>query len=225
MIEYEGVTKIYKGGKIVAVEEIDWKIDEGEFVFLIGESGAGKTTLLKFLIREDKPSEGDIWFYEDNIVNLPDRKVPDLRRRIGMVFQDFRLLQQKTVFENISFALEVVGKTGQDIQKVVPYLLEQVGLDNRADAFPAELSTGEQQRVAIARALAHEPEVLLADEPTGNLDTKNARQIIQLLKQINDWGTTVIMATHDVDLVKQNKGSVVEIKEGRLKQKRRKRQS
>lgn len=219
MIKYEGVTKVYKKGEIVAVESVDWVIEERELVFLVGPSGAGKTTLLKFLIREELPTEGEVWFKEESVVHLPGRKIPNLRRRIGMVFQDFKLLQQQTVFENVAFALEVIGKSNAEIKEIIPYLLEQVGLLDRLDAFPHELSTGEQQRVAIARALAPEPEVLLADEPTGNLDAKNAKQIVKLLKQINDWGTTVIMATHDETLVKANHGKVVKIKEGKLRKK------
>lgn len=216
MIRYEEVTKEYGKGKVRALEEVNLEIGAGDFVFLVGPSGAGKTTLLKFLIREDKPTRGDIWFHDENIVRLPDRKIPTLRRRIGMVFQDFRLLQQQTVEENIRFALEVTGRAKSEIEEVIPYLLGRVGLDHRAKSFPAQLSTGEQQRVAIARALAHEPEVLLADEPTGNLDTQNALQILDLLKQINSWGTTVVMATHDDYLINKAPGRVVKIKSGRI---------
>ncbi|NTV30521.1 cell division ATP-binding protein FtsE [candidate division WWE3 bacterium] len=220
MIKFDSVSKWYKRSGVTAFEEVSLQINQGDFVFLIGPSGAGKTTLLKFLIREDIPSEGDIWFKDDNIVRLPRRKIPHLRRQIGMVFQDFKLLRQQTVFENIAFALEVVGKKPSEVKEIVPYLLDRVGLLHRERAFPQELSTGEQQRVAIARALATEPEVLLADEPTGNLDSQNTKQIVDLLKQINEWGTTVIMATHDEALVKRTKGRVVVIKDGRLTEQR-----
>lgn len=216
MIRYESVSKYYKRSGITALEDITLEIEQGDFVFLVGPSGAGKTTLLKFLIREDTPSDGEIWFKEDNIVRLPRRRIPHLRRQIGMVFQDFKLLRQQTVYENVAFALEVVGKKPAEIKEIVPYLLDRVGLLSRERAFPQELSTGEQQRVAIARALATEPEVLLADEPTGNLDTQNSKQIVDLLKQINEWGTTVIMATHDDALVKRTKARVVTIKDGKV---------
>ena len=216
MIRYEGVSKYYKRSGIVALEDVNLEIEEGDFVFLVGPSGAGKTTLLKFLIREDTPTEGDIWLRESNIVSLPKRKIPALRRTVGMVFQDFKLLRQQTVYENVAFALEVVGKRSDEIKEIVPYLLDRVGLLDRAQAFPQELSTGEQQRVAIARALATEPEVLLADEPTGNLDSKNSKQIVDLLRQINEWGTTVIMATHDDALVKRHKGRVVTVNDGKV---------
>ncbi|MCA9391574.1 cell division ATP-binding protein FtsE [candidate division WWE3 bacterium] len=220
MITYDNVTKIYQGGDVRAVEDVSVKIEEGEFVFLIGPSGAGKTTLLRFLIREDRPTSGDIWYKEENVVKIPAHKIPQLRRRIGMVFQDFKLLQQQTVEENVSFALEVTGKNSKEIKEVVPYLLEKVGLSDRMGAYPRELSTGEQQRVAIARALVHEPEVLLADEPTGNLDYDNAKQIVELLRQINDWGTTVIMATHDEGLIKKaKKARVLKLEDGRLEEK------
>jgi cell division transport system ATP-binding protein len=220
MIRYEKVSKVYPRGDVMAVDRVSWEVKEGDFVFLVGPSGAGKTTLLKFLIREDRPTEGEIWFNDTNIVKLPNWQVPQLRRKIGMVFQDFKLLRQRTVYENVAFALEVIGKGEKEIQEVVPYLLDQVGLLERSDAFPRELSTGEQQRVAIARALAHEPVVLLADEPTGNLDHHNTEQIVKLLRQINEWGTTVIMATHDDDLVHSQTGAVVEIRDGKLKTKR-----
>jgi cell division transport system ATP-binding protein len=218
MITFDKVTKEYRGGRVTALEEISLEIDKREFVYLVGPSGAGKTTLLKFLIREEVPSSGDVRFNEESIVTMPARKIPRLRRKIGMVFQDFRLLQQQTIEENIRFTLEVTGRSDSEIRNIIPFLLEKVGLSQRKGSFPRELSTGEQQRVAIARALAHEPEVLLADEPTGNLDTENANQIIELLKQINEWGTTVIMATHASDLVKKNKARVVELKDGKLKQ-------
>lgn len=218
MIKFEKVSKTYRKGNVVALDGIDLSIDQGDFVFLVGESGAGKTTMFKLLIREELPSEGEVWFHDQDVVRLSGRKVANLRRRIGMVFQDFRLLGQNTVFENVSFVLEVIGKKDSEIREVVPYLLEQVGLYHRRGAFPKELSTGEQQRVAIARALALEPEVLLADEPTGNLDEANTRQILDLLKQINEWGTTVLMATHDMGIVKEKGARVISLEKGKIKE-------
>lgn len=213
MISFQSVSKTYPNGH-EAIKGIDLNIDEGEFIFLIGPSGAGKTTLLKFLIREDKPTEGSIFFKDQDLVNLSDRLVPELRRRIGMVFQDFKLLERQTVFENVAFALEVLGRSDSDIKQMVPFILGKVGLAERQDFFPYQLSAGEQQRVAIARALVHEPEVLLADEPTGNLDHENTWQIIHLLRQINEWGTTVIMATHDMSIVDSLKKRVVRLDNG-----------
>ncbi len=216
MIEYKNVSKIYKGGQVKALDDISLHIKKEEFVYLVGASGAGKTTLLKFLIREEVPTEGDVIVDKESVVKMPGRKVPQLRRKVGMVFQDFKLLDQQTVAENLRFTLEVTGRSSKEIKDIVPYLLEQVGLSDRATAFPRELSTGEQQRVAIARALSHEPEILLADEPTGNLDDDNSHQIIELLKQINKWGTTVIMATHDMGLVRKHKARIIKLEGGKL---------
>lgn len=215
MIEYREVNKIYPDG-FQALEDVNMSVEEEEFVFLVGPSGAGKTTLLKFLIREDLPTSGDVFLGEENVARIPGRRVPELRRKVGMVFQDFKLLEQKNVFENVAFALEVIGEGDKKIHEVVPYILEQVGLEEKGKSFPAQLSMGERQRTAIARALAHEPQVLLADEPTGNLDRKNAEQIVSLLQQINDWGTTVVMATHDMDMVDQLNKRRVEIEKGKL---------
>lgn len=215
MIEYQEVSKVFPNG-FRALEDISLRVEKGEFVFLVGPSGAGKTTLLKFLIREDLPTSGDVLLDEESVVRFPKRRVPELRRRVGMVFQDFKLLEQKNVFENVAFALEVVGASDEKISQVVPYLLDRVGLQEKAKFFPAQLSVGERQRVAIARALAHEPEVLLADEPTGNLDRSNSEQIIDLLQQINEWGTTVVMATHDESVVNRLNKRVIEINQGRL---------
>ncbi len=216
MIEFKNVSKIYKGGQVKALDNINLHIKKEEFVYLVGESGAGKTTLLKFLIREELPTEGDVIVDKESVVKMPGRKIPQLRRKVGMVFQDFKLLDKQTVAENIRFTLEVTGRSSKEIKEIVPYLLEQVGLSDRADAFPRELSTGEQQRVAIARALSHEPEILLADEPTGNLDDENSHQIIELLKQINKWGTTVVMATHDMNLVRKHRARIIKLEGGKL---------
>jgi len=215
VIEYRQVSKIFHDGT-QALTDVSFVVQEQEFVFLIGPSGAGKTTLLRFLIREDVPSAGEVLLEERDVVRLPSREIPKLRRKVGMVFQDFRLLLRKTVFENVAFAMEVLGEDEGKINEVVPYILEQVGLQDRARSFPEQLSAGEQQRVAIARALVHEPRVLLADEPTGNLDHANSEQILHLLQQINEWGTTVIMATHDLSIIKQLNKRKVEINEGRV---------
>ncbi|NCS31978.1 cell division ATP-binding protein FtsE [bacterium] len=216
MITYDHITKVYGRGGVTALDDVCLDIKEKDFVVLIGPSGAGKTTLLKLLIKEDSPSSGSIIFKDEDIVKISKRNVPQLRRNIGMIFQDFKLLQRQTVEENVGFALEVTGSQKKEIAEVVPFLLEKVGLLHRLKAFPHELSTGEQQRVAIARALAHEPEVLLADEPTGNLDRKNSEQIVELLQQINDWGTTVMMATHDDLVIKKLKGRKVEMENGKI---------
>jgi len=213
MISFQNVTKTYPKN-VEALRGVDLEISDGEFLFLVGPSGAGKTTLLKFLIREDLPSSGAIIFKDEDIVSLADGLVPQLRRQIGMVFQDFKLLEKRTVFENVAFALEVLGRNDNDIAQMVPFILQKVGLAEKLDFYPRQLSSGEQQRVAIARALIHEPEVLLADEPTGNLDYENSWQIINLLKQINEWGTTVIMATHDRTIVDSLKKRVVTLERG-----------
>lgn len=215
MIEYVNVSKIFPNGT-QALKNINLKINPGEFTFLVGPSGAGKTTLLRFLIREDLPTTGEVWFEDQDVVRLPGRLVPHLRRQVGMVFQDFKLLPRLTVFENVAFALEVAGRRGSEVREVVPYLLEKVGLLEKIRSFPAQLSSGEAQRVVIARALVHEPRVLLADEPTGNLDPTSSWEIIQLLNQINEWGTTVIMATHDSTIVDTLRKRVISIDVGEI---------
>jgi cell division transport system ATP-binding protein len=213
MIAYKHVSKSYPSGS-KALKDVDLKISDGEFVFLVGQSGAGKTSLFKLLLREDVPTEGEVWLNDVRVDELKGRQISRLRRSIGMIFQDFRTLPRMTVWENVAFALEVVGKSEKDIEKVVPYMLKLVGLKDRAQAFPHELSGGEQQRVAIARALVHEPTVLLADEPTGNLDPSTSWEIVELLNQINGWGTTVIMATHNADIVNAMKKRVITMKKG-----------
>ncbi|MFW6282929.1 MAG: cell division ATP-binding protein FtsE, partial [Minisyncoccales bacterium] len=206
MISFENVTKIYHGKKdesipIVAVKDISFKIGGEEFVSIVGRSGSGKTTLLKLLLAEEKPTEGKVLFNNKNVHELNSSELPDLRRDIGVVFQDYKLLPKKTAYENIAYAMEVIGATEKEIKRDIPEVLKIVGLSHRANHFPAELSGGEKQRVAIARALIHRPQVILADEPTGNLDPYHIADIIKLLKKIYELGTTVILATHDKKVV------------------------
>jgi cell division transport system ATP-binding protein len=216
VIRLDRVTKMYKTSTRPALDRVSAEIDKGEFVFLIGPSGSGKSTFLRLLLREDVPTRGTITVADLNVAKLPRRRVPRLRQRIGCVFQDFRLLQQKTVSENVAFALEVIGKRAETINRVVPDVLEMVGLSGKANRLPAELSGGEQQRVAIARAFVNRPLVLLADEPTGNLDPDTSKDIMDLLERINRTGTTVLMATHDHHIVDSMRQRVVELSLGRL---------
>ena len=198
------------------MRDISLEIDKGEFVFVVGSSGSGKTTLLRLLLREELPDNGRILEAGRDIVNLPKWRVPYLRRNIGCVFQDFRLLPNKTVFENVAFGLEVIGRPPSVIHQQVPQILELVGLTHKARSMPSELSGGEQQRVAVARAFVNRPLILLADEPTGNLDPTNSAGIMALLDRINRTGTTVVVATHDKVLVDQMRRRVIELDEGRL---------
>ncbi|HHV18986.1 MAG TPA: cell division ATP-binding protein FtsE [Thermoanaerobacterales bacterium] len=215
MIEIYGVTKIYPGGQ-VALKDINLRISKGEFVFIVGPSGAGKSTLIKLLFREELPTRGQIFFGGKNITRFRPREIPYLRRRIGIVFQDFRLLPEKTVYENVSFAMEVVEASGRDIRKRVPHVLERVGLAHKAKARPSELSGGEQQRVALARALVNNPDILVADEPTGNLDPDTSWDIMGLLDDINKRGTTVVVASHARELVDSMKKRVLQLEQGSL---------
>lgn len=215
MIQFENVTKIYDG-ETTALENVSFHIEEGEFAFVIGPSGAGKSTVTKLITREELPTEGKIFVNGIDVAKLRRSKVPYLRRNIGMVFQDFRLLSQKTIKENIEFAMEVVGASPKEIKRVVPKLLNMIGLSARANAYPDQLSGGEQQRVALARALANQPPVLIADEPTGNLDPKNSGEIIQLLNEINKQGTTVMVVTHDREIVNSLKKRVITISDGQI---------
>ena len=214
MITLDHVSKQYKSSARPALDNVNVKIDKGEFVFLIGPSGSGKSTFMRLLLAEETPTTGDIRVSKFHVNKLPGRHIPSLRQVIGCVFQDFRLLQQKTVFENVAFALEVIGKRADAINRVVPDVLEMVGLSGKANRLPHELSGGEQQRVAIARAFVNRPLVLLADEPTGNLDPDTSKDIMDLLERINRTGTTVLMATHDHHIVDSMRQRVVELVAG-----------
>jgi cell division transport system ATP-binding protein len=216
VIRLERVTKLYKTSTRPALDRVTVNIEKGEFVFLIGPSGSGKSTFLRLLLREDVPTKGNIFVSDLNVAKLPRRRVPRLRQRIGCVFQDFRLLPNKSVGENVAFALEVIGKPTATIRKVVPEVLDLVGLTGKADRMPNELSGGEQQRVAIARAFVNRPLVLLADEPTGNLDPDTSQDIMLLLERINRTGTTVLMATHDHSIVDSMRRRVVELDTGHV---------
>lgn len=215
MIYFENVSKIYSPTS-VALKGVTLRVEPHEFVSLVGPSGAGKSTVLKLLIAEEKPSEGKIFFDNTEVTTLPPRAMPHLRRRIGMVFQDYKLLAGKTAAENIAFAMEAAGRSQADIDENTPEVLELVGLVEKADQFPHELSGGEKQRVAIARALVNQPDVLMADEPTGNLDPVNTWEIIRLLEKINELGTTVILATHDKQIVDHLGRRVVSLEKGEV---------
>ena len=216
MIRLENVTKIYPAGARPALDDVSLGVEKGEFVFLIGSSGSGKSTVLRLLLREELPTTGLVTVDGRNLVKMPNRKVPDLRRRIGCVFQDFRLLPKKNVYENVAFALEVINKSPRAIRRTVPEVLDLVGLEGKAQRMPNELSGGEQQRVAIARAFVNRPLVLLADEPTGNLDPDTSQGIMSLLERINRTGTTVVMATHDNNIVDAMRRRVIELDSGRV---------
>lgn len=218
MILFKNVYKIYptNGQDCVALENINLRIKSKEFVSIAGPSGAGKSTLLKLLIGEEKPTQGEVFFKKQNIVDLKLGQLPDLRRRIGMIFQDFKLLGNKTAYENIAFAMEVAGKTNQEIKQDVPQVLELVGLSDKGDYFPRQLSGGEKQRIAIARALIHRPEIILADEPTGNLDLLNTWDIVRLLLKINELGTTILLATHDREIINNLNKRVITLDKGRI---------
>ncbi|GEM33211.1 cell division ATP-binding protein FtsE [Nocardia neocaledoniensis] len=216
MITMRNVTKSYKTSTRPALDNVSVEVDKGEFVFIIGPSGSGKSTFMRLLLKEETPTAGEIRVADFRVDRLPGRKVPKLRQRIGCVFQDFRLLQQKTVEQNVAFALEVIGKRRQFIERTVPEVLDMVGLGGKGNRLPSELSGGEQQRVAIARAFVNRPLVLLADEPTGNLDPDTSADIMSLLERINRTGTTVLMATHDNHIVDSMRRRVVELDHGRL---------
>ncbi|MDO8265136.1 MAG: cell division ATP-binding protein FtsE [Candidatus Parcubacteria bacterium] len=218
MIKFQNTTKIYNSGSgvIAAVDDISFEVQKGEFVCLVGKSGAGKTTLFKLLLAEEKPSKGHIFFYGKDIDTISSGDIPALRRKIGSVFQDYKLLPVKTLFENIAYIMEVTGAEDAQIKHDVTEVLDIVGLSERQNNFPEELSGGEKQRAAIARAMIHRPEVILADEPTGNLDPYNTQDIINLLLRINEFGTTVILATHNKDVVDKMEKRVITLEAGKL---------
>ena len=215
MIIFEEVSKIY-GDDAPALDSVSLRVDDKEFVSLIGQSGAGKSTLLKLLLREEKPTSGKIFFRGIDIHTFRDNEIPAYRRRIGIIFQDFKLLPSKTVYENAAFAMEVSGKSNEEIAEDVPQALALVGLQGKEGRFPKELSGGEGQRVAIARALLQQPEILLADEPTGNLDPIHTKEIIDLLVKINELGTPVVLATHEDGIVDELGKRVVTLKDGKV---------
>ena len=213
MIKIEKVSKSYSEG-LAALEDVNLTIEDGEFVFIVGESGSGKSTLIKLLLREIKPIEGNITVNGNIINKLKRRDIPKYRREIGCVFQDFRLLKDRNIYDNVAFALKVVGESNAGIQEKVPKMLSTVGLAAKYRSFPKEISGGEQQRVAIARALVNHPSIILADEPTGNLDKTNAWEIMKLLEEINEKGTTVIVVTHNTEIVEVMKKRVITIQKG-----------
>ncbi len=216
MIRFENVTKVYARGARPAVDRLSLEVERGEFVFLVGESGSGKSTCLHLMLREERPTSGRVFVAGQDLSMLSSWKVPHLRRKIGVVFQDFRLLPNKTVFENVAFALQVIGRSRSQIALTVPETLELVGLGGKEKRRPDELSGGEQQRVAIARAFVNRPPILLADEPTGNVDPATSLGIMRLLDRINRTGTTVVMATHGQEIVNQMRKRVVELAKGVL---------
>lgn len=215
MVELYDVSKKYDNGAL-ALDHINLKIEQGEFVFLMGHSGAGKSTLIRMLIREEWPTEGKIFVASNSLTQMKDREIPLLRRTIGMVFQDFRLLERRTVEENIAFAMMIVGSTPKEIRNRVRMVIHEVGLDGKEKSFPGQLSGGEQQRVGIARAIVNRPVMLICDEPTGNLDQRTSEEIMELIYKINQSGTTVVMATHAQELVRNAKKRVVILEEGKI---------
>ncbi|GAJ25879.1 cell division transporter [Liquorilactobacillus sucicola DSM 21376 = JCM 15457] len=215
MIEFKHVFKEYDN-KVIAANDLNIVIDQGEFVYVVGPSGAGKSTFIKMMYREEVPTSGQIKINEFELEKIKNREVPFLRRELGVVFQDFKLLPKLTVFENVAYALQVIEKEPVEVKKRVEHVLSLVGLADKADVFPNELSGGEQQRIAIARAIANEPRILIADEPTGNLDPKTANDIMEIIERINKQGTTIVMATHNSSIVNERKHRVIEIDDGRV---------
>lgn len=215
IIHFENVSKIYTDSS-VALSDVTFSIEPGDFVSIVGHSGAGKTTLLKLLLAEEQPTEGAVYFGEEDISLIRRKEISDMRRKIGMIFQDFRLLPNKTAFENIAFAMEAAGKHDDEIESDVPYALELVGLADKAWKFPHQMSGGEKQRLAIARAIVNQPDVLVADEPTGNLDPLNTFEVIQILKKINDLGTTVVLTTHNKGVIDSLGKRVITMEKGKV---------
>ncbi len=215
MIVFEKVTKVYADGTI-ALDEATIQISPKEFISIVGHSGAGKTTLIKMLLAEEKPTSGKVFFESTDINKLKKHEIPHFRRKIGTVFQDFRLLPNKTIYENIAFAMEVSGRSEAEIHSDVPHVLELVDLVNKASNFPHQLSGGEKQRVAIARAIVNQPDIIIADEPTGNLDPINTNEVIQILKKINDLGTTIILTTHNKGVIDSLKKRVITMENGKI---------
>lgn len=213
MIEFKGVHKTYDSG-VKALKDINLHIDKGEFVFIVGASGAGKSTFLKLMMREEVPTAGEVIINDYKLSKLKRREIPYLRRTMGIVFQDFRLINHMNVFDNVAFAMRVTGASQRDVRKRVPYILGLVGLQNKARSFPTELSGGEQQRVGLARALVNNPSLIIADEPTGNIDPDLSYEIMELLVEINRRGTTVLLVTHERELVRQFDRRVIEIQDG-----------
>jgi len=216
MIYFDNVSKVYSGGNSVALRDITFQVAPNEFVSIVGHSGAGKTTLLKMLIAEDRPTSGQVFFESLDIHRIAPSSLPKYRRKIGTVFQDFKLLSNKTAYENIAFAMEANGRTDEEIAENVPQALELVDLGDKLWHFPSELSGGEKQRVAIARAIVNQPDIIVADEPTGNLDPIATYEVVQILKKINDLGTTVIMTTHNKGVIDALKRRVITMDEGRI---------
>jgi cell division transport system ATP-binding protein len=215
MISFQNITKIYNPNTI-ALDNVSFKVDKTEFVSIVGRSGAGKTTLLKLLLAEEGPTKGRVFFEGQDVQKIRVEKIPLLRRKIGAIFQDYKLLPSKTAYENVAYILEVMGVSDEEINKEVLQVMEIVGLRNKVDHFPQQLSGGERQRVAIARALIHRPDVLLADEPTGNLDPYHTRDIINVLLKINEMGTTVILATHNKEIVNSLSRRVITLEDGKV---------
>lgn len=216
MIYFDNVSKLYNDGRSAALQEVTFQVAPKEFVSLVGHSGAGKTTLLKMIIAEDKPSHGQVFFESLDIHKIPRAKLPNYRRKIGTVFQDFKLLPHKTAFENVAFAMEANGRTDAEIAENVPQALSLVDLDDKSWNFPHELSGGEKQRVAIARAIVNQPDIIIADEPTGNLDPIATYEVVQILRKINDLGTTVIMTTHNKGVIDEIDRRVITMDGGRI---------
>lgn len=216
MIYFDKVSKVYNDGRSIAIEDVTFQVGPNEFVSIVGHSGAGKTTLLKMLIAEDQPTDGQVFFESLDVHQIPRTKLPKYRRKIGTIFQDFKLLPHKTAFENVSFAMEANNRPDSEIEENVPQALALVDLEDKIWNFPHELSGGEKQRVAIARAIVNQPDIIIADEPTGNLDPIATYEVVQILRKINDMGTTVIMTTHNKGVIDELGRRVITMDEGRI---------